>query len=40
MNLMERLPANFFKLITSKYTEYYIQFLTALYEEMSLSYSV
>ena len=40
MNLMERLPADFFKLFTSKYTEYYIRFLAAIYEEMSLSYSV
>ena len=37
MNLMERLPADFFKLFTSKYTEYYIRFLAAIYEEMSLS---
>ncbi len=40
MNLMERLPADFFKLFTSKYNEYYIRFLAAIYEEMSLSYSV
>lgn len=40
MNLMERIPKDFYKLFASKYTDYYMMFLTAIYEEMSLSYSV
>ena len=37
---MERIPKDFYKLFSSKYTDYYMLFLTAIYEEMSLSYSV
>ena len=40
MSLMERIPKDFYKLFSSKYTDYYMLFLTAIYEEMSLSYSV
>ena len=39
MSLMERIPKDFYKLFSSKYTDYYMLFLTAIYEEMSLSYS-
>lgn len=40
MSLMDRIPKDFYKLFASKYTDYYMLFLTAIYEEMSLSYSV
>ena len=40
MSVMERIPKDFYKLFSSKYTDYYMLFLTAIYEEMSLSYSV
>ena len=40
MNLMSRIPKDFYKLFASKYTDYYMLFLSAIYEEMSLSYSV
>ena len=37
---MSRIPKDFYKLFASKYTDYYMLFLSAIYEEMSLSYSV
>lgn len=40
MSLMTRIPRDFYKLFTSKYTEYYITFLAAIYEVMEQSYSV
>lgn len=40
MNLMSRIPEGFYKLFASKYTDYYMMFLAAVHEEMSLSYSV
>ena len=40
MSLMTRIPRDFYKLFTSKYTEYYITFLAAIYEAMEQSYSV
>ncbi len=40
MNLMSRIPRDFYKLFASKYTDYYMLFLAAIHEEMSLSYSV
>lgn len=40
MNLMSRIPRDFYKLFASKYTDCYMLFLAAIYEEMSLSYSV
>ncbi len=40
MNLMSRIPGDFYKLFASKYTEQYILFLAAIHEEMGLSYSV
>lgn len=40
MSLMKKIPPNFYKLFASKYTDYYMMFLTAIYEAMSLSYSV
>ena len=33
MSLMERTPKDFYKLFSSKYTDYYMLFLTAIYEE-------
>ena len=39
MNLLERIPKDFYKLFGSKYMEYYITFLVAIYEESSRSYS-
>lgn len=38
MNLLERIPKDFYKLFGSKYMEYYITFLVAIYEESSRSY--
>lgn len=40
MNLMSRIPKDFYKLFGSKYMEYYMGFLVALYEESGSSYSV
>lgn len=40
MSLMEKIPRDFYKLFASKYTDYYMLFLTAIYEEMNQSYSV
>lgn len=37
---MSRIPEGFYKLFASKYTDYYMMFLAAVHEEMSLSYSV
>ena len=37
---MSRIPRDFYKLFASKYTDYYMLFLAAIHEEMSLSYSV
>lgn len=37
---MDRIPKEFYKLFASKYMNYYIRFLVALYEESSNSYSV
>lgn len=39
MNLMKRIPKDFYKLFGSKYMDYYMTFLTAIYEESSRSYS-
>lgn len=40
MSLINRIPHDFYKLFTSKYTEYYMTFLTAIYDAMEQSYSV
>ncbi len=40
MSLISRIPREFYKLFTSKYTEYYMAFLVAIYEAMEQSYSV
>lgn len=40
MSLINRIPRDFYKLFTSKYTEYYMAFLAAVYEAMEQSYSV
>lgn len=37
---MDRIPKEFYKLFASKYMNYYVHFLVALYEESSNSYSV
>lgn len=39
MNLISRIPKDFYKLFGSKYMDYYMIFLTAIYEESSSSYS-
>lgn len=39
MNLISRIPKDFYKLFGSKYMDYYMIFLTAIYEESSNSYS-
>ena len=39
MNLLERIPKDFYKLFGSKYMDYYMVFLVAIYEESSRSYS-
>lgn len=39
MNLISRIPKEFYKLFGSKYMDYYMFFLTAIYEESSSSYS-
>lgn len=40
MSLNNRIPKDFYRLFASKYTEYYMVFLTAIYEAMEQSYSV
>ena len=40
MNLMEKIPRGFYKLFASKYMEYYMRFLVAIYEESGRSYSL
>lgn len=40
MNLMEKIPKGFYKLFASKYMEYYMRFLVAIYEESGRSYSL
>ena len=40
MNLISRIPKEFYKVFGSKYMEFYMQFLVALYEESSQSYSL
>lgn len=40
MNLMSRIPKEFYKLFASKYTDYYMMLLVAIYDAMSASYSV
>ena len=39
MNLLERIPKDFYKLFGSKYMDYYMAFLAAIYEESGRSYS-
>lgn len=40
MNLISKIPKAFYKLFSSKYMEYYQQFLTAIYQESGRSYSL
>ena len=40
MNLISRIPKDFYKEFGSKYMEFYMQFLVAVYEESSQSYSL
>lgn len=40
MNLISRIPKDFYKVFGSKYMEVYMQFLVAVYEESSQSYSL
>lgn len=40
MNLMNKIPREFYKLFASKYMDYYQQFLTAIYEESGKSFSL
>ena len=40
MSLINRIPHEFYKLFTSKYTEYYMTFLVAIYDAMEQSYYV
>ena len=40
MNLISRIPKDFYKVFRSKYMEFYMQFLVAVYEESSQSYSL
>lgn len=40
MNLINKIPKEFYKLFASKYIEYYQQFLVAIYEESGRSYSL
>ena len=40
MNLMNKIPREFYKLFASKYMDYYQQFLVAIYEESGRSFSV
>lgn len=37
MNLISKIPKEFYKLFASKYTEYYQRFLIAIYEESGRS---
>ena len=39
MKLVEKVPKDLYKIFGSKYMEFYMQFLVALYEESSQSYS-
>lgn len=40
MNLIHKIPREFYRLFASKYMEYYQQFLVAIYEESGRSYSL
>ena len=40
MNLISKIPKEFYKLFASKYMDYYQQFLVAIYEESARSYSL
>ena len=40
MNLMSKIPREFYKLFASKYMEYYMRFLVEIYEESGRSYSL
>lgn len=40
MNLIHKIPKEFYRLFASKYMEYYQQFLVAIYEESGRSYSL
>lgn len=40
MNLMSKIPKGFYKLFASKYMDYYMRFLVAIYEESGKSYSL
>ncbi len=40
MNLISKIPKDFYKLFASKYMDYYQQFLMAIYEESGRSYSL
>lgn len=40
MNLISKIPTDFYKLFASKYMDYYQQFLVAIYEESGRSYSL
>ena len=40
MNLISRIPKDFYKVFGSKYMEFYMQFLVEVYEESSQSYSL
>ncbi len=40
MNLIEKIPKGFYRLFSSKYIEYYMRFLVAIYEESGRSYSL
>lgn len=40
MNLIHKIPKEFYKLFASKYMDYYQQFLAAIYEESGRSYSL
>ena len=40
MKLVEKVPKDLYKIFGSKYMEFYMQFLVALYEESSQSYSL
>ena len=40
MNLISRIPKDFYKVFGSNILEFYMQFLVAVYEESSQSYSL
>ena len=40
MKLVEKVPKDLYKIFGSKYMEFYMQFLVALYEESSQSFSL